>query len=115
MDNTRIDALIEGDKKMNCDICGKHIPNIEYCGKSYCSAECMQKAHDVDRLRLKKAARRECKRAKTALQSLLDYAAINGHLLSRAEDVVHAIDYFMTEVTIEIADHERDLKYGEET
>lgn len=63
-----------------------------------------------ERLKLKKAARRECKRAKTALQSLLDYAAINGHLLSRAENVVHAIDWFLEEATIEIADHERDLE-----
>lgn len=68
------------------------------------------KSKDKERLHIKKAARRECKRAKTALQASLDYAAINGHLLSRAENVVHAIDYFMTELTIEIADHERDLK-----
>ena len=63
-----------------------------------------------ERLKLKKAARRECKRAKTALQALLDYAAINGHLLDRAENVIHAIDWFLEEATIEIADHERDLE-----
>ena len=63
-----------------------------------------------ERLKLKKAARRECKRAKTVLQALLDYAAINGHLLDRAENVIHAIDWFLEEATIEIADHERDLE-----
>ena len=63
-----------------------------------------------ERLKLKKAARRECKRAKTVLQALLDYAAINGHLLDRAENVIHAIDWFLEEAAIEIADHERDLE-----
>ena len=63
-----------------------------------------------ERLKLKKAARRECKRAKTALQALLDYAAINGHLLDRAENVIHAIYWFLEEATIEIVDHERDLE-----
>lgn len=63
-----------------------------------------------ERLKLKKTARRECKRAKTVLQALLNYAAINGHLLDRAENVIHAIDWFLEEATIEIADHERDLE-----
>lgn len=94
---------------MACAWCGKSTDSvcIEYRGKAYCSKDCVSEA---ERLYLKKSASRECKRAKTALQALLDYAAINGHLLSRAENVVHAIDYFMTEVTIEIADHERDLE-----
>lgn len=64
---------------------------------------------DEERLKLIKAARRECKRAKTALQALLDYAAINGHLLDRAENVIHAIDWFLEEATIEIADYEWHL------
>ena len=65
---------------------------------------------EAERCYLKSVASRECKRARTALISLIDYAAINGHLLSRAENIVHAIDYFLTEATIEIANHKLQEK-----